>query len=197
MSKPIIVAICGPAASGKDTLAKELFTYMKMENIPAHLLISDTTRPMRSKEENGIDYFFRDEKEFIHKYYNGDYVEFTSYRNWFYGTDKSNISNSAINIGVFNLEGILALRIPRKYTIIPIYLDVPFWTRMKRYRDRAGKITFEQIRRAIADSVDFANIDLYLENLFRYRYLVLKGSNILENCQKITQHLVSIKDENY
>ena len=69
MSKPIIVAICGPAASGKDTLARELFTYMKMENIPAHLLISDTTRPMRSKEENGIDYFFRDEKEFIHKYY--------------------------------------------------------------------------------------------------------------------------------
>ena len=53
-------------------------------------------------------------------------------------------------------------------------------------------LIIEQFRRAWADMNDFANVDLYLESLFPRSYLVLKNSNILENCQKITQHLVSL-----
>lgn len=194
MGIPVIIALCGPAASGKDTLAKELFTYMKMENIPCNFLISDTTRPMRPAEENGRDYFFRNEKEFFQKFHNGDYLEWTEYCNWFYGTDKNQLKDG-YNLGVFNLSGILSLK-HAGYIVIPIYLQIPFFTRMKRYKNRAGKFTFEQFRRAYADAIDFSNVDLYLEGLFPQSYLVLKDSNILENCQKITQHLVSLGLEN-
>lgn len=195
MNKPIIIALIGPAASGKDTLAKELWRYMKMENIPCNFLISDTTRPMRPKEEDGVDYFFRTEPEFFKKFHNGDYAEWTEYREWFYGTDKNQIKDG-YNIGVFNVNGIFSLK-QKGYIVVPIFLAVPFWTRMKRYKNRAGKITFEQFRRAIADMTDFANIDIILECLFSRTYLVLKGLDILENCKAITQHLVSLGLENY
>lgn len=190
MEHTTIIALCGPAASGKDTLANELWRYMKMENIPCKFLISDTTRPMRPKEEDGVDYFFRSEEDFFKKFHNGDYLEWTEYRDWFYATDKTQIEKG-YNLGVFNLTGILNIK-HMGYNIVPIYLKVPFLTRMKRYKKRAGKITFEQFRRAWADMIDFSNVDLYLESLFPQSYLVLKSSNILENCQKIKQHLVSL-----
>ena len=190
MNKPIIIALCGPAASGKDTLANELWRYMKMENIACNFLVSDTTRPMRPREKEGVDYFFRTEAEFFKKFHNGDYLEWTEYRNWFYATDKRQLQNG-YNLGVLNLSGILSLK-HSGYTVIPIFLKVPFLTRMKRYKERAGKFTLEQFRRAWADMNDFANADLYLESLFPRSYLVLKNSNIFENCQKITQHLVSL-----
>lgn len=195
MNKPTIIAICGPAASGKDTLANELWRYLKMENITCNCLVSDTTRPMRPQEENGKDYFFRTDKEFIEKFHRGDYLEWTEYRQWFYGTDRNQI-NKGCNIGVFNLNGIFSLD-KEEYNIVPIYLKVPFWTRMKRYKKRAGKLTFEQFRRAWADATDFLNVDLYLEALFPKTYLVLNDSNLLNNCQKITQHLVSLGVEKY
>ena len=94
----------------------------------------------------------------------------------------------------FNINGIFSLK-QKGYTVVPIFLAVPFWTRMKRYKDRAGKITFEQFRRAITDMADFANIDIILEYMFSSMYLVLKDSEILENCKKITQHLVSLRLE--
>lgn len=190
-TKPVIIALCGPSASGKDTLAKELWRYMRMNNMPCKLLVSDTTRPMRPNEKDKIDYFFQTEDNFFKKFYNGDYIEWTEYRNWFYATDKNQIENT-YNLGVFNLQGIMSLK-TAGYKVIPIYLKIPFWTRMNRYTKRAGKITFEQFRRALADMIDFANIDIYLENLFPNSYLVLKNSNILENCKTIIQHLVSIQ----
>lgn len=197
MDKPVVIALCGPAASGKDTLAKELYLYMRMNSLFCNLIVSDTTRPMRSGEEEGIDYFFKTINEFVDKYRDKQYIETTRYRDWYYGTDKSQIVPNHINIGVFNLDGLLSLKGSDKYNVIPVYLKIPFVTRMQRYAARAGKVTFEQFRRAFVDTLDFLNIDLYLDNLFAHRYLVLKSSNILENCKAIIQHLASLGLENH
>ena len=53
-----IYYIMGKSASGKDTIYRRL---MEDKTFAFHTLVPYTTRPMRSTEENGRDYFFTDE----------------------------------------------------------------------------------------------------------------------------------------
>ena len=53
-----IYYIMGKSASGKDTIYRRL---MEDKTFAFHTLVPYTTRPMRSTEVNGRDYFFTDE----------------------------------------------------------------------------------------------------------------------------------------
>lgn len=191
MNKPIIVAIIGKSCAGKDSLAQVLPLYFTLQGISSINLISDTTRPMRPNEVQGKDYNFISQEDFIKNIHRQSYVEYDNFRGWYYGTNINSISNTQINIGVFTIDGVFALNRTGKYEVIPIYLDVPFFTRMRRYRQRQGKRTFEQYRRALTDHMDFSDIEFYLE-YWAPQSLVLKNSNVKENCATITQHLVSL-----
>ena len=65
--RPVIIAICGKSATGKDTLAAWLLSMLKVINVPTNIIVSDTTRPPRFKEENGVDYYFLTENKFNNK----------------------------------------------------------------------------------------------------------------------------------
>ena len=52
-----IYYIMGKSASGKDTIYRRL---MEDKTFAFHTLVPYTTRPMRSTEVNGRDYFFTD-----------------------------------------------------------------------------------------------------------------------------------------
>lgn len=101
-----IYAIIGEAGSGKDRLAKTL-----VEERPDlfHGLISYTTRPPREGEVNGKDYFFISLSEFQDKVKNGDILEYTQFRGWWYGTATDQLVKDKINIGVFNPTGVYSL----------------------------------------------------------------------------------------
>ena len=52
---------------------------------------------------DGINYhFFPNAKELIKK----DLIEYTIFRNWWYGTAIENLDKNKINIGIFNISGI-------------------------------------------------------------------------------------------
>lgn len=150
-----LIAICGKSAAGKDTLARALAQQM----VNSHLIVKDTSRPMRKNERNGVDYNFVDENEIL---YNGDnYICRSVYRHWVYGTKASELC-SDINIGIFSPNDLLQLK---EYDfqdtiIIPVYLDIDKPERKRRSKERnGGRINFEMIRREFADNRDFRNID--------------------------------------
>lgn len=58
---PLLVIISGPSGAGKDTVVKR----MKELGYPFHFVITATTRPPRQSEQEGVDYFFLSEKEFL------------------------------------------------------------------------------------------------------------------------------------
>lgn len=70
-----LIALFGPSASGKDTLAKELLKRNDVSEI-----VSCTTRPMRDYEKDGIDYHFMNEEEFGKKVLDGTMLEATTFR---------------------------------------------------------------------------------------------------------------------
>lgn len=182
--KPVIIAICGAAASGKDTLLNALAPALEATKI-----ISDTTRPPRVGEKNGIHYNFITENEFDWRLVNGKYLEFSRFRGWLYGTSKDVVCGK-VNIGVFNMDGMLSLyQYKDMYEIIPIYLKTLVWTRIKRYINRDGKFTWECVRRLFADARQFFSAESYLDAMYP-QHLVLKNFKIDQNLNDLVQYLV-------
>lgn len=72
-----IYYIMGKSASGKDTIYRRL---MEDKTFAFHTLVPYTTRPMRSTEVNGRDYFFTDEAGLSRLQEAGRVIELRSYQ---------------------------------------------------------------------------------------------------------------------
>lgn len=159
MTKPIIIAICGKSASGKNTLANELYKFLIKKNENTSLIVANTTRPCRYYEESGKDYNFVSHIDFLNGVYNEEYLEWTTFKGWKYGTHKDAISDG-INIGVFNPKALKKmLKLQTKYTVVPILLNENLFIRLKRSYQREKRWKWEYLRRAWNDHKDFKNID--------------------------------------
>ena len=85
----IIIVISSPSGAGKTTVCQKLIERDKK----IALSISDTTRPARDNERNGIDYNFISKIEFIKRIDNGSYIEHANVFGNFYGSLYENIIN--------------------------------------------------------------------------------------------------------
>lgn len=164
--KPIIIAVIGASCAGKDTLMRQLYWELScgdmIDRFPdVYYVVSSTTRPPRKGERNNEDYHFLTDAEFQYNIDEGHMLEWTEFRGWKYGTDKKSIclKDGAINIGVFNLQGIRSLLLHDDFTLIPIYLDVNWRERLKRSINREDHLTLEMIRRLVTDFKDFRDVD--------------------------------------
>ena len=80
MTKTTIIAICGKSAAGKDTLKRNLQAALIKEQVPVHLMVSDTTRPRRIDEANKVDYNFISQREFLNNIEEQKYIEYSCFR---------------------------------------------------------------------------------------------------------------------
>ncbi|MDR2507944.1 MAG: guanylate kinase [Candidatus Accumulibacter sp.] len=77
--------ISAPSGAGKTTLVR-----MLVESDPGvHLSISSTTRPPRAGEQQGKEYHFTSEPEFLKMIERGEFLEWAKIYNNYYGTPKS------------------------------------------------------------------------------------------------------------
>ena len=58
--QPLLIVISGPSGVGKDTVMQR----MKERGLPFHFVVTATTRPRRSNEVHGKDYWFVSMEEF-------------------------------------------------------------------------------------------------------------------------------------
>jgi len=80
--KGIFIVVSAPSGAGKTTICRKV-----LKAFPEIAYsISYTTRPLRSGEKNGRDYYFVSEEEFRKKIEAGDFAEWTEKFGFFYGT---------------------------------------------------------------------------------------------------------------
>lgn len=148
-----ILALIGESGSGKDTIMKEV---LKLRP-DLHEIVSCTTRPMREGEQEGINYFYYNDKEFLDKCIRGEMLEATNFNNWYYGTSKDSVIDNGINIGVFNPDGIKRLLQNPDVDLQVVYVWRPAKLRLLGQLNREeNPDVSEIIRRAAADEKDFA-----------------------------------------
>ena len=161
MNKYKIIALFGPAGSGKDYIQKHI---MKTIWGKTHFneIISCTTRPPREREKDGIDYhFFSSPQDLIKQ----DLIEYTIFRDWWYGTPVSSLNINKINIGVFNINGINQLvnnDYENRINCLPIYIKTNPKIRLLRQLQRETEPDCDEIvRRYLTDQKDFLNIPFH------------------------------------
>lgn len=152
MEKYKVLALYGKGGAGKDTILQWIVSNCYY----VHEIISCTTRPPRSGEVNGKNYFFLTEEEFLQKIANKEMLETTCFNNWMYGTPLQGLKKDKINIGVFNPRGVSFLWRNEKIDVLPVEIYAHDIVRLQRMLDRDKKVDCKEVcRRFLADEQDF------------------------------------------
>ena len=149
------IIIVGPGGSGKDFLRK------KMVDKGFEYGVSFTSRPPREGEEEGIDYYYRDEDFFES---NSDiFLELQEFNGWRYGISKGEFSVK--NLFILSPAGLRSLPKSFRDESFVIYLNPIAEIRRKRLKERNDADDVE--RRFLADERDvsgFFDYDIMITN---------------------------------
>lgn len=141
------IVICGPGGSGKDFLRK------KLENKGWKYGVLYTTRPMRSNEKFGTDYFFINDQQFNDLKESSQLVEASIFAHgWQYGTSLDTWNNC--NLFVMSPNSLRQIK--EKFTladVFVIYLNTPEEVRRARLMSRQDADSVD--RRLYTDNADF------------------------------------------
>lgn len=84
MKKGKLYVISSPSGGGKSTVIRML----RKENPELYYSVSATTRPPRTNEKEGTDYYFLNEEEFKRKIASNEFIEWAQVHGYYYGTLK-------------------------------------------------------------------------------------------------------------
>ncbi|MCC8102493.1 MAG: guanylate kinase [Clostridiales bacterium] len=159
-----IFYIMGKSASGKDTIYAELLSRTELDLRP---IILYTTRPIRAKETEGVEYHFVTADVLRQMQAEGKVIELRTYDTvqgpWHYFTADSD----AVDMEHFNylaLGTLVSYEKIRDYygvdRVVPLYIEVEDGRRleraMKREKKQAVPDYSEMCRRFLADQEDFS-----------------------------------------
>ena len=170
-----IYYLMGKSASGKDHIYENLIQETALDLKPFVLY---TTRPIRSGEQDGREYFFVDEKRLSELREAGKIIEERMYSTvqgpWYYFTaDDGQIDLAKHDyLGIGTLESYLKLKdYFGEQALVPLYVEVDDGLRLSRAleRERGQKEPkyAEMCRRFLADCEDFSEENIAKAGIVR------------------------------
>jgi guanylate kinase len=88
-----MIVICAPSGTGKSTLLNRL----KADIPDLKWSVSCTTRPMRSGEVHGKDYYFIKPESFEKQIQSDEFIEWAKVHSNYYGTSKRFVTEGLLN----------------------------------------------------------------------------------------------------
>lgn len=180
--KGILFVISGPSGTGKGTVLKEVFKYIK--NL--HYSVSATTRAPRTGEIEGVNYFFISQEKFDDMVKNNQMLEYVSKFTNNYGTPKLAVEEM-LKKGkdvILEIETIGANKVQNSIECVSIFIAPPslkeLWERLdKRNTEVESKkrIRFETSREELLSA-------------YNYDYLVI-NDKVSECAQKVVNIIES------
>ena len=161
LRKGLLVSVTGPSGVGKGNVIERV--RMRIQD-KAHS-ISVTSRPRRDCETDGVEYFFRSDKEFKRMMAKGEILEFAIYLNNYYGTPVKPLEK-LVGEGkdvLFDLTVSGSLALKEKFPeSVTIFLLPPSVSDLRDRRVRRGTETIDVIeRRLLEASVEIPKADLF------------------------------------
>ncbi len=156
----------GKSASGKDTIYESL---LEDNTLNLSRLVPCTTRPIRAKEQEGVEYHFTDEAGLRSLEAQNRVIEKRTYQTehgpWTYFTVDDEDRHTRDRLGIGTLESYLKIRdyYGPDY-VVPLYIEVEDGIRLGRAlkrENKPGNRRYEEMcRRFLADQKDFSNEQL-------------------------------------
>jgi guanylate kinase len=140
---PTVLVVTGPSGAGKGTLIHEL-----VERVPdIEVTVSATTRERRRGEQEGREYWFLTDDEFLARVDRGEFLEHVEYVSGHrYGTLRSELERIAANghVPLLELETEGALRVKDEVPgAVTIFISARVEELERRLRERATESTGE------------------------------------------------------
>lgn len=155
----VLFCILGKSGSGKDTLTK-----IVSERLNLPLLVSHTTREMRTGETDGVEYHFVPDYIFGNMLVHGDFVETTTYhiesenRTYKYGYSKRVVDNCEKGLCIVNPHGLRKF-IEAGYNVVAIEIYRNERDRMLSYLQRDENANVQELfDRYKRDEEDFEDL---------------------------------------
>ncbi len=188
-----IFCIMGKSSSGKDTLYKQI-----LEDAHLHLskIVLYTTRPIRSGETDGVEYFFVKEAKLLELEAAGKIIEQRAYDTihgiWRYFT----VNDGQIHLQNQNYLMITTLEAYTKIrdyfgtsVVVPIYVEVEDGVRLQRALDREKlqqEPRYEELcRRFLADAKDFSEENLQKAGISKR----FRNEDLRDTCREIVTYI--------
>jgi guanylate kinase len=178
--KGSLFIVSAPSGAGKTTLLREVRSRLP----DVKFSVSFTTRPPRPGEENGKDYFFISEEEFLKGIRENRFAEWARVHGNYYGTDRhmieSWIAGGQDVILDIDVQGARELKCQYPQSVA-IFILPPSWGELERRLRLRGTDTEDVIEKRLR------NAARELEEAFWYDYLVVN-----DEIPKATDQLVAI-----
>lgn len=181
-NKGSLIVLSGPSGCGKSTISQAL---MDMDSNIIES-VSMTTRKIREKEIDGVDYYFKTVEEFKEEIEKGNLLEYAIYSGNYYGTPKQNVIDK-LNQGydillVIEIEG--ALKIKEQFPdAIFIFILPPSIKELKKRLDSRNTETKEQLFNR------FQTMYKEINEVKKYNYVVVNDN--LDKAIKDTHAIIT------
>jgi guanylate kinase len=134
---PAVLVVTGPSGAGKGTLIREL-----VDRVPGiEVTVSATTRDRRRGEQDGREYWFLTDEDFLERVARGEFLEHVEYVSGHrYGTLRSELERIAANghVPLLELETEGALRVKHGVPgAVTIFISARVDELERRLRERA------------------------------------------------------------
>jgi guanylate kinase len=175
---PTVLVVTGPSGAGKGTLIHEL-----VGRVPGiEVTVSATTRERRRGEENGREYWFLSDEDFLAGVEHGRFLEHVEYVSGHrYGTLRSELDRIATNghVPLLELETEGALEVKREVPgAVTIFISARVEELERRLRERATESAGE-----IGERIELARKQLELAGEFDH---VIENDDLEQAVFKLT-----------
>ncbi len=188
MNKGKLVILSGFSGAGKGTIIKEL---MKSYEGKYELSISATTRPKRPGEENGREYFFLSEEQFVSMIQNEEFLEYAQYVTNYYGTPsgyvKEQMQAGKNVILEIEIQGALNVKEKIKDALL-LFVSAPDASVLKSRLIGRGTESLEQINNRLKRAAE------EIEGIENYDYLIINDS--LEDSVRLVDEIITSEQNN-
>ncbi|MCD6532382.1 guanylate kinase [bacterium] len=172
--KGLLVVISSPSGGGKTTVYRAILS----RHPDYKYSVSTTTRPPRTNERHGVDYFFLSDEEFDEKIKNGEFVEWAYVHGHRYGTLKKFVEESLASdeVLIFDLDvqGAASMKAAYPDESVLIFLLPPSREELRQRLIRRGTDPIEVIEQRLK------NAEQEIKRIPEYDYLVINDD--LQQC---------------
>lgn len=179
-----LIVISGPSGAGKTSVIDAI---LKSDSTLT-CSVSATTRPPRPNETNGVNYHFLSPPEFEARIMKGEFVEWTRYGDYCYGTLKSEIKSPLTkgNDLVFEIDvkGAMALK-SWNPKIISIFLLPPSFAILERRLRRRQTESYQELQQRL--TIARSEIGCIKD----FDYGVINPDDKIDKAVQQIQHIIS------
>jgi guanylate kinase len=175
----LMLVLSSPSGAGKTTISRNL----REEDSNLRMSISTTTRPMRSGEQEGVDYHFVDKAAFEREVANGAFLEHAKVFGNMYGTPRAPVERM-LNAGadvLFDIDwqGTQQLRETAREDLVSVFILPPSTQALAERLRARGRDPEPVVQQRMAKASD------EMSHWAEYDYIVV-NENVPESVRRVS-----------